>query len=89
MPQAAAQQALLRERASELEAQQAAAAQLEAGLQEAAAAVDAAQQEAAALRLSLRLATAERTEALEELQVGLGGMRDGEGRQGAGLITTR
>lgn len=72
-PQAAALQALLRQRAVELEAQHAAAAQLEGSLHAAATEADAAQQEAAALRLSLRLTTAEHEEVQAELQVGMHG----------------
>ncbi len=66
--QAAALQALLQQRAADLESQQAAAAQLEGSLQAAAAEADAAQQEAAALRLSLRLTAAEQQEVQAELQ---------------------
>lgn len=69
--QVAAQQALLRQRAGELEAQQAAAAELQGSLHAAAAEAEAAQQEAAALRLSLRLASAEHEEMQADLQVRL------------------
>lgn len=67
--QVAALQAVLRQRAAEMEAQLGAAAQLEGSLHAAAAEADAAQQEAAALRLSLRLTTAEHEEVQAELQV--------------------
>lgn len=69
-PQAAGQQALLRERGEALEERQAAVRLLEAEQQEAAAAAHDCQQEAAALRLSLRLEGGEKEEALEQLQVG-------------------
>lgn len=69
--QVTAQQAELQSKAAALAEGERTAGQLREALEEAAGFVDAAERELEALRLSLRLSSAERTQAQEEAQVGL------------------